>query len=75
MHPRPLPVEHGTRVADEVTRKPCSHVDRQELGGLELRDDGSRLCFGAAARRVEALEGEEDDESDATGLPSPREGT
>ena len=67
MHPRPLLVDHRARVADEVTGEPRSHRDRQELRGLELLHHGPRLCFGAAARRVEALEGEEDDESDQYG--------
>ena len=67
LHPRPLLVDHGARIADEVTREPRSHSARQELRRLELLHDGPRLCLGAAARRVETLEGEEDDKSDQHG--------
>src|SRR6476660_10354247 len=63
-------MDHRARIADEITRKPRSHCDRQELRSLELLHDGPCLCFGAAARRVETLEGEEDDESDQHGEAS-----
>ena len=67
LHPWPFLVDHGARVADEITGEPRAHGDRQELRGLELLHHGPRLCLGAAARRVEALEGKEDDESDQHG--------
>ena len=63
-HRRPLLVDHRARVADEITGEPRSHGDRQELCGLELLHHGPCLGLGAAARRVEALEREEDDEAD-----------
>ena len=62
-------MDHVTRVADELARKAGAHRGGEELGRLELLPDDLRLRLGAASRRVEALEGEEDDEPEQHGEP------
>ena len=51
-------------VADDLARQRLSHRAWEELGRLELLNDELRLGLGAGSRRVIALEGEEDNETD-----------
>ena len=67
LHLRPLLVHDRARVADELAREAVALGDGHELGRLELLRDDVRLVDGAAARGVEALEGEEDDEAEEHG--------
>ena len=62
LHVRPLLVDDGARVADELAGELSAHGGGHELGRLELLHRDLRLGLGAAARGVVALEGEEDDE-------------
>ena len=63
----PLFVDHGRARNRRVHPRAGLARPQQELRGLELLHHGPRLCFGAAARGVEALEGKEHDESDQHG--------
>ena len=67
LHLRPFLMDDGTRVANELTRESTPDRRGHELRRLELLRNDLRLGDGAAARGVEALEREEDDEAEQHG--------
>ena len=69
LHRGPLLVNHRSRIADELAREAGTDGDRDELCRLELLSDDLRFRLASASRRVEALEGEEDDEPQQHGEP------
>ena len=60
---RPLDVDDGPAIADELAAQLCGHGRREELCGLDLTPEGKGLLLRAHARLVVAREREEDDEA------------